>query len=389
MATFTFSGQLFDITENPNGSARTLSAQAATLRVTTSADTGFFTYRTIGFDAELPDVEIFNSNITSATVNGFEVFSADDVDSSIGTITINGAESFTLALNRETDLNRFDLALFSLDGADLPTVSSAGQFNQILGSADFGIGSGPLAANQRIEFNDLEQAGFTAGVPVQNGSASADVIVGDADADNIEAGGGSDRVEGGGGNDTISGGGGKDTLNGGAGSDELNGGGGSDVINGGGGKDVINGNGGKDVINGNGGADVIDGGGGKDVINGGGGKDTIDGQGGRDSVDGGGGKDIVMGGGGNDTLTGGRGVDELTGGRGRDQFEFKQGDGRDTVTDYEDGRDKFVIGVGAEDFADLTIAQFGDDARITFANVRITVEDTDADLLGASDFLFG
>ena len=34
------------------------------------------------------------------------------------------------------------------------------------------------------------------------------------------------------------------------------------------------------------------------------------------------------------------------------------------------------------------IAQFGDDARITFANVRITLEDTDADLLTAGDFLF-
>ena len=121
---------------------------------------------------------------------------------------------------------------------------------------------------------------------------------------------------------------------------------------------------------------------------GGGGKDIVDGQGGRDRIDGGGGKDIVLGGGGADTLTGGRGRDELTGGRGSDRFEFKRGDGRDTVTDYEDGRDKFIIGLGADDFSDLTINQFGSNAHITFANVRIVVEDTDADVLGANDFLF-
>ena len=299
--------------------------------VTTSADVGFFNYNIVGQDGELPDVVFSGAdNINSATVKGIQVLDVDDVDASLGVISINGADTFTLALNRETGVNQFDLALFALDGADLLTINSASAFNQILSSADFSAGSGSQGPNRRIEFSDLSQAAFEAGdvdpvEPTQNGSVDADVINGDDGDNSINAGGGSDSVNGGSGDDTLLGGGGGD---------------------------------------------------------------IVDGKGGRDRIDGGGGKDIVLGGGGADTLTGGRGRDELTGGRGSDRFEFKRGDGRDTVTDYEDGRDKFIIGLGADDFSDLTINQFGSNAHITFANVRIVVEDTDADVLGANDFLF-
>ena len=385
MATLTFQGQLFDLVENADGSARSLSSENVSLVVTTSADVGFFNYNIVEQDGELPDVVFSGAdNITSATVKGIQVLDVDDVDASLGVISINGADTFTLALNRETGVNQFDLALFALDGADLPTINSASAFNQILSSADFSAGSGSQGPNRRIEFSDLSQAAFEAGdvdpvEPTQNGSVDADVINGDDGDNSINAGGGSDSVNGGSGDDTLLGGGGGDTLVGGKGSDELIGGGG---------KDLLLGNGGKDLLEGGGGKDNLKGGGGSDTLLGGGGKDIVDGQGGRDRIDGGGGKDIVLGGGGADTLTGGRGRDELTGGRGSDRFEFKRGDGRDTVTDYEDGRDKFIIGLGADDFSDLTINQFGSNDHITFANDRIVVEDTDADVLGANDFLF-
>ena len=80
--------------------------------------------------------------------------------------------------------------------------------------------------------------------------------------------------------------------------------------------------------------------------------------------------------------------DELTGGGGRDFFVFSTGDGLDTITDFRDRQDRIVIEAGAESFADLTIAQLGDDARIRFSNVTIDLEDTDAGLLSAADFIF-
>ena len=104
---------------------------------------------------------------------------------------------------------------------------------------------------------------------------------------------------------------------------------------------------------------------------------------------GGGGGGTLDGGGGADVLDGGRGVDQLTGGRGSDTFEFARGSGRDTITDYQDGSDMFQIGTGATSFADLTITQNGDDAQITFANVRITLQDIDRAVLDEGDFMFG
>ena len=199
---------------------------------------------------------------------------------------------------------------------------------------------------------------------------------------------GPDEITGTTGSDEISGGGGADTLSGGGGGDQISGGGGGDQISGGGGRDTLEGNGGRDVINGNGGRDVISGGGGRDELNGGGGRDLVQGDGGRDFANGDGGRDTVDGGRGRDVIDGGRGADELIGGAGRDTFAFATGSGRDTITDYVDGQDRLSIGDGAESFADLTITQAGDDALIRFSNVRITVNDTDADVFGANDFIF-
>ena len=188
-----------------------------------------------------------------------------------------------------------------------------------------------------------------------------DEFAGDGDADQFDGGRGDDTISGGGGGDTLAGGGGKDE------------------ISGGGGKDLLQGNGGKDLLQGNGGRDTLEGGGGKDFLNGGGGRDLLDGGGGKDTMEGGGGRDEILG---------GRGADFLTGGGGRDQFVFDRGNGRDTITDFQQGRDKIVIEGGVEQFADLRIAQFGDDVRIFIANTRVTIEDDLADNFTSADFIF-
>ena len=64
---------------------------------------------------------------------------------------------------------------------------------------------------------------------------------------------------------------------------------------------------------------------------------------------------MLIGGGGNDTLTGGIDNDMLTGAAGADDFMFNQGDGQDTIVDFNQGEaDQVHIStVMAADFTDL------------------------------------
>ena len=190
------------------------------------------------------------------------------------------------------------------------------------------------------------------------------------------------------GDDNLIGTGAADSIDALAGNDTVMGLGGGDTLSGGGGKDVLIGNGGKDVLDGNGGKDSLEGGGGKDLLNGGGGKDTLSGGGGKDTLDGGGGKDVMQGGGGKDLILGGKGNDSLTGNGGRDVFQFKTGDRKDTITDFNQRQDKIEITNGADAFADLVITQAGDNVRIRFSNVQITVDDSEAGEFTANDFIF-
>ena len=227
---------------------------------------------------------------------------------------------------------------------------------------------------------DAEEPGEPLTPPAPDeGTSGADLFEGDDASDAFEGGGGNDTLNGGGGNDSLSGGGGRDELIGGRGQDDLSGNGGRDLLQGGGGKDNLSGNGGRDTLEGGGGRDTLDGGGGRDLLQGGGG---------RDMLDGGGGKDIMQGGNGRDDIFGGRGSDTLTGEGGSDRFIFDRGNGRDTITDFQQGRDKIVIEGGAEEFGDLRITQFGDDVRIFIANTRVTVEDDLVENFSAADFIF-
>lgn len=154
---------------------------------------------------------------------------------------------------------------------------------------------------------------------------------------------------------------------------------GRDYLFGTAGDDIIDGLAGRDVLLGRGGDDLFLGGQGRDIIRGGRGQDAVDysaspeavtltwigigfGSGGHaqgdilisiesvvgsafdDSITsywanltayGQDGNDVLRGGFGDDVLSGGRGTDTLSGGFGSDTFIFSDGDGPDTITDFD------------------------------------------------------
>lgn len=222
----------------------------------------------------------------------------------------------------------------------------------------------------------------------------------------------SNVITGNAGNNILLGMAGSDTLSGGAGADKLDGGTGNDVLDGGLGNDLIDGGAGIDTVRFTGTAAIkvnlyqavaqvtgqgidtirnvenVTSGAGNDVLYGSALANTLDGGAGQDLLWGLGGNDRLLGGAGNDTLRGGLGDDTLTGGQGQDRFVFALGDGNDRITDFTDLQDRIVIQGGPKSFNQLTIADLGADARISFGNVSITLTNFDHRLLGAEDFIF-
>ena len=144
---------------------------------------------------------------------------------------------------------------------------------------------------------------------------------------------------------------------------------------------------GADVLRGQGGRDILRGGAGKDTLVGGTGKDDLRGDGGQDTLRGGSGNDSLLGGGGNDRLQGDGGKDTLTGGSGKDTYVIRPKDGLDTITDFQDGRDRIQL-KGKLKFEGLSFKQRGDNVLIRADNQKlllvqdITVTDfSDADFL--------
>jgi Ca2+-binding RTX toxin-like protein len=135
--------------------------------------------------------------------------------------------------------------------------------------------------------------------------------------------------------------------------DTLDAGGGNDNLLGHAGADVLRGGEGRDALDGGEGDDRLDGGDDKDQLLGGTGNDTLAGEAGDDALDGGAGDDV---------LHGGRGRDRLTGGSGYDRFDFRLGDGVDTIVDAgQSGSGEAVrFGEGITS-ADLRAARQGDD----------------------------
>ncbi|MEA5467087.1 hypothetical protein VB741_25420, partial [Leptothoe sp. PORK10 BA2] len=121
--------------------------------------------------------------------------------------------------------------------------------------------------------------------------------------------------------------------------------------------------------------------GGDDLLRGGTGDDRLFGNSGHDSLYGDVGADILVGGHGDDLLRGGVGSDLLIGGHGSDIFVLAQGEGEDTIHDFQVGVD--VIGIaGGINFSDLSFVGntilFGQETLATLTGVNTTTLDAGA-----------
>lgn len=278
-----------------------------------------------------------------------------------------------------------------------------------------------------------------AGDDVFHGGTGVDALYGGAGDDVLGGGDGADLLVGGEGDDTLWGDDGEDVLIGGNADDLLWGDGGNDVLDGGAGEDVLHGLLGDDTLTGGVGDDTLGGGagsdtarfrgagaitvdlnlteeqdtrqghdlllgienvatgGGDDVLVGnaapnrlisGGGSDRIFGNGAHDVLEAGAGNDTLSGGDGKDRLAGGTGNDRLNGGAGKDIFDFRAGDGRDIVQDFQNGIDRLDLRGLASGVDDITVAQSGANAVLRTGDVQITLLGVTGTLIDASDFIF-
>ena len=154
--------------------------------------------------------------------------------------------------------------------------------------------------------------------------------------------------------------------------------------------DNIEGTDGDDTLIGTSGNDVMIGFDGNDTLIGRGGRDFMDGGAGDDFLQGDGSADTLIGGSGNDILEAGRGAqDTLTGGADADTFRFQDGFGSDTITDFEIGIDVIDLEMLtlATGFADLTITDSAEGARVDTTQGLIILEGIAAADVSETDFL--
>ena len=124
------------------------------------------------------------------------------------------------------------------------------------------------------------------------------------------------------------------------------------------------------------------------LITGTNGSDILLGTADNDKLKGLNGDDFLFGEADDDVLDGGADDDLLFGGRGDDQFVLRERDGLDTIFDYRDGTDSFLLDDGLA-FEDLTITQ---GIGQTVISVTETSEElaallgVDANDIGAEDF---
>jgi Ca2+-binding RTX toxin-like protein len=227
---------------------------------------------------------------------------------------------------------------------------------------------------------------------------------------------GDDTVNGLGGADYIDARSGNDTLYGGAGADQIYAGDGNDILEGGLDNDYLDGGNNIDTASyANAGAGVT-----VDMLNGAINtgeaagdvlyqienltgsilNDNLYGDNLNNTISGGDGDDSLLGRGGNDTLLGGQGVDVLTGGDGNDILTGGlDGDifrydtttfNADTITDFQDNLDKFLMAGSGLTFASFTITQVGADTVMTVTGSpsnTITLANFIASNITAADFI--
>jgi Ca2+-binding RTX toxin-like protein len=135
------------------------------------------------------------------------------------------------------------------------------------------------------------------------------------------------------------------------------------------------------------GADSLVGGSGADTIFGGAGSDTLRGYGFDDVISGDAGRDFLSGGTGRDTVDGGTGSDTLYGGSGADSFVFQQGDGSDSIRDFQNGLDRISV-QGAGGYGNLWFISASNGTWVDYGNGSVFVQGATRAQLDASDFLF-
>ena len=102
------------------------------------------------------------------------------------------------------------------------------------------------------------------------------------------------------------------------------------------------------------------------------------------------GNDVLTGTAGDNIIDGGAGADTITTGNGADHVVLRSGDGgstlaaADTLTDFSDGNDKFLL-AGGLSYTDLTVAA---DAN-NFANTVISITDTSEYLITITNVAYG
>jgi len=216
------------------------------------------------------------------------------------------------------------------------------------------------------------------------GSAFDDVLTGD---DNVN------RLTGRDGDDMLFGNGGNDRLVGGLGADKFDGGEGT--------RDAADYSAATQAV----GVDLIAGGfegeaegdtfTGIEFIVGSEHHDNLLADDGINRVNGGDGCDVIFGRGGNDTLIGEAGNDILNGGEGNDVFIFNEGDGNDTIEDFEAGvgrTDRLRLSEDAfDDFEDIQSAlkDTDDGALLTLDDGSILFQGLNAADFVADDFILG
>ena len=215
-----------------------------------------------------------------------------------------------------------------------------------------------------------------------NGGSGADSLSSSGGNDSLAGGEGNDTLDAGNGADTLSGDNGDDLLNSGDGSDDLAGGEGNDTLDAGDGDDLLFGDNGSDILTGGSGDDYLAGGESNDTLNGGVGTDTLSGGNADDRLIAGDGNDLLIGGTSNDFLDGGAGFDFLEGGSGDDIFVLRNGDGRDTIIDFNLTGDRLGLADGLH-FDDLS---FSGSNILSGGEVLASLSGIDAEQLTESNF---
>ena len=142
------------------------------------------------------------------------------------------------------------------------------------------------------------------------------------------------------------------------------------------------------IIDGTSGNDSLVGTPGSDRILGFDGNDLLIGRNSDDSLLGGDGRDVLVGETGDDFLDGGADNDNLIGSSGTDRFVLRQGDGRDTIFDYLDGTDSFLLDDGLA-FEDLVITQGVGQSLISVTDTNeelVVLFGVNASDIGVEDF---